>query len=202
VCTVQQLALERSQERLRSALQGWTDRGWAWEHCQGDTWRATSTQSDMRPGGGGDGVLQVHWHRADHTVLLSGLEPSSVSLVVFNLGYLPGGNKEIVTGADGTVEALRAAERAVCAGGTCSATLYPGHPEGRLEEAAVLQHAADLPFGQWSVHYTQWLNQRNKKTGGRAPSLCLMQRLNEGGGPRSDMSAPGAPMYAPWEGEV
>jgi hypothetical protein len=47
------------------------------------------------------------------------------------------------------------------------------------EEAVVLEHAAALPQGQWSVYHAQWLNQRNKRTGRRAPSLVLMQYLHE-----------------------
>ena len=150
-------------------------------------------------------ISGLHRHRlALRRPLLAplGLDPASASLVVFNLGYLPGGDKEVYTRADTTVEALRAAERAVVAGGCVSATLYPGHAEGEREEEAVLRHAANLPFGQWSVHYTQWLNQRNKKDGSRAPSLCLMQRLNAGrsDGRRPQRAAPGAPLHAPWQG--
>ena len=91
---------------------------------------------------------------ADHCAVLDALAPSSVSLVVFNLGYLPGGDKALVTTAEGTVRALRAAERAVRPGGCVSVTGYPGHAEGAREEQAVLEHAAALPQGQWSVHYT------------------------------------------------
>lgn len=71
---------------------------------------------------------------------------------MFNLGYLPGGDKAVVTRAEETVRALEAAQRAVRAGGAVSATIYPGHDEGRREEAAVLEHAAALPQGEWSVH--------------------------------------------------
>ena len=102
----------------------------------------------------------------------------SASLVVFNLGYLPGGDKTIVTTAEGTERALLAAERAVGAGGCVSVTLYPGHEEGRLEEERVLAHASQLPQGMWSVYHCNWLNQRSKRTGIRAPSLVLLQRMN------------------------
>ena len=114
-----------------------------------------------------------------HASLLESLAADSASLIVFNLGYLPGGDKSIVTTAKTTVRALRAAERAVRAGGCVSVTLYPGHEEGRAEEEEVLAHAAALDQGTWSVHFTQWLNQRSKRGRGiRAPSLVLLQRMN------------------------
>ena len=97
---------------------------------------------------------------------------------MFNLGYLPGGDKSVVTTARSTCEALREAERVVCAGGSVSVTLYSGHEEGLHEEAAVLEHARSVPQDSWSVYHHVWLNQRNKRTGRRPPSLLLMQRLH------------------------
>ena len=102
-----------------------------------------------------------------------------MKLVVFNLGYLPGGDKTICTTGATTVAALEAAQRAVMVGGCLSVTVYPGHPEGEREEKAVLDLAAALPQGRWSVYHTQWLNQRNKRTGRRAPSVFLMQYLHD-----------------------
>ena len=106
------------------------------------------------------------------------LEAASASLIVFNLGWLPGSDKTVMTTAETTARALRAAERAVRAGGCVSVTLYPGHDEGRREEESVLAHATALPQGEWSVHYIQWLNQRSKRSGIRAPSLVLLQRMH------------------------
>lgn len=172
-CDIQQLAIERSQGRLHDALPKETsdDDAWAWTSCNGNVWTASSSSAE----------LQVEWHVGDHCALLEGLPEGSATLVVFNLGYLPGGpDKSICTQAEATVDALRAAEKAVVVGGTVSATLYAGHEEGIKEEGRVLEHAASLPGGAWSVHHTTWLNQRNKKTGVRAPALVLMQRLNAG----------------------
>jgi hypothetical protein len=43
----------------------------------------------------------------------------------------------------------------------------------------VLEHAAALTQGKWSVYHTAWLNQRNKRNGRRAPSLVLLQHLHD-----------------------
>ena len=124
--------------------------------------------------------VDVSWHLGDHAALLEGLDEGSVSLCVFNLGYLPGGaDKTIVTNATNTVRALKAAERAVRPGGAVSATLYPGHEEGIIEESSVLEHAASLDLGRWSVYHMQWLNQISKrKKNRRAPSLVLIQHMH------------------------
>ena len=118
-------------------------------------------------------------HRCgDHAALLEGLAAGSADLVVFNLGYLPGGDKSIVTTAEGTVRAMSAAEAAVAPGGCVSVALYPGHEEGSREAEAVLEHAARLPQGGWSVLSSQWINQRSKRSGSPAPSLLLLQRMH------------------------
>ena len=111
-------------------------------------------------------------------MLLRELGNSSSKLIVFNLGYLPGGDKGVVTTAEVTCAALREAERVCCAGGSVSVTLYSGHEAGLLEEAAVLDHARGVPQDSWSVYHHVWLNQRNKRTGRRSPSLVFLQRLH------------------------
>ena len=85
--------------------------------------------------------------------------------------YLPGGDKEVVTTAAGTIRAMLAAERAVMAGGVVSVTLYPGHAEGSRESQAVLEHAAALDVGRWSVVHTRWPNQIGKRSGLPSPEL-------------------------------
>ncbi len=60
-----------------------------------------------------------------------------VGAFVFNLGYLPGGDKEVTTKADTTAAALRAALRLLRPGGLLAVIAYRGHPGGKDEcEAA------------------------------------------------------------------
>lgn len=162
---VQPLALENSQARLREALErdGWDVR-------EDEAWRAVRLGAE----------ITVHWVLGCHADALEAMAAGSAALIVFNLGYLPGGDRSLTTTAEGTLRALRAAERACAVGGCVSATLYPGHAAGVEEEAAVLEHAASLePQGHWSVYHTQWLNQRNKRNGRRAPSLVLLQHVHD-----------------------
>lgn len=51
--------------------------------------------------------------------------------MVFNLGYLPGGDKAILTTPGTTLAALQAAGRVLGSGGLISVMVYVGHPGGR-----------------------------------------------------------------------
>lgn len=52
-------------------------------------------------------------------------------LVAFNLGYLPGGEKQVITRSETTLLALEAAKRILAPGGLISIVVYLGHPGGR-----------------------------------------------------------------------
>ena len=41
----------------------------------------------------------------------------------------------------------------------------------------VVEHMKTLPMGEWSCYWHQWVNNRNKKTGTRAPTLAVIQKL-------------------------
>ncbi|KAK9684099.1 hypothetical protein RND81_10G186200 [Saponaria officinalis] len=57
---------------------------------------------------------------------------SCVRLVAFNLGYLPGGDKTIITKSNTTLRALEAAKEILVPGGVISVVAYVGHPGGRI----------------------------------------------------------------------
>ena len=60
-----------------------------------------------------------------------------VSVVMFNLGYLPGGDKSLTTKWDTTLPALRAGLQILRAGGLMTVVCYPGHAAGAEEANAV-----------------------------------------------------------------
>lgn len=95
-----------------------------------------------------------------------------IRLIVYNLGYLPGGNKQLTTQTPTTLISVRKAIELVAPGGAVSITCYPGHPEGKREEEALLNEAACLDPAEWSVAHTRFPN-RNF-----SPSLLLIQRNN------------------------
>jgi predicted methyltransferase len=78
--------------------------------------------------------------------------------VVFNLGYLPGGDKSLTTTAATTIPAMRAALELLRPGGILVAVLYTGHPAGKDEAAAVAEFAASLPVRRFHAAEYRTLN--------------------------------------------
>jgi hypothetical protein len=64
---------------------------------------------------------------------------------MFNLGWLPSGDRRITTRAGSTVAALEAARLCLAPGGRMSILAYRGHPGGAHEAAAVARWVDTLP---------------------------------------------------------
>lgn len=61
----------------------------------------------------------------------------TVQLVLFNLGYLPGGDRSIITRPETTLVALQQSLELLSAGGITMVTIYPGHNGGNEERQLV-----------------------------------------------------------------
>jgi hypothetical protein len=96
--------------------------------------------------------------------------PYAPRLIVYNLGYLPGGNKAITTQAASTLESVKKSLGLLACDGALSITCYPGHEEGLREEQALLAWAESLPRQTFSVCYHKWLNRP------RSPSLLWIRK--------------------------
>jgi len=93
-----------------------------------------------------------------------------ISLIVYNLGYLPGGDKGLTTLTPSTLSSLELAMDLLASGGLISITCYPGHLEGKAEEKALISLAEGLDVKLWNVCHHRWLNRKD------APSLLLLQK--------------------------
>ena len=113
--------------------------------------------------------MNVSFHLQCHSNFPLKIQPKSIALVVYNLGYLPGGDKQLTTKRSTTLQSLEKAIPLIRPGGALSITCYPGHPEGALEETAVLELIKTLPAKEWSCCIHRWIN-RNA-----SPSLLLVQ---------------------------
>ena len=111
-------------------------------------------------------ILQRLCHSEIDTLPL----PYSPHLIVYNLGYLPRGDKSLTTKTDTTLPSVKKSLELLGPGGALSITCYPGHEEGAVEETALLEWAATLP-NTWSVCYHKWPNRH------RSPTLLWIQRI-------------------------
>ncbi|MEN6348406.1 MAG: class I SAM-dependent methyltransferase [Syntrophomonas sp.] len=97
-----------------------------------------------------------------------------VKAVMFNLGYLPGGNHDIKTEAGSTVEALRKSLELLDVGGLISIVFYLGHPGGQDELEAVRSYLSGLCQQDFEVMENRYLNQINNP-----PQVILVYKLKE-----------------------
>ena len=105
-----------------------------------------------------------------HSTFPDEISRESVKLIVYNLGYLPGGNKEKTTVLKTTLQSLKQAEELLIPGGAISVTCYPGHEEGEREFEAILDYGKGLPPKEWSCCQHSWINRE------KAPCLLLFQK--------------------------
>jgi hypothetical protein len=80
---------------------------------------------------------------------------------MFNLGYLPGGSHDLTTCATTTLTAIQETLILLAQGGLLSVVVYPGHPEGRLENEAVRDYLRHLPQTEFTVGSWEMVNQKN-----------------------------------------
>ena len=77
---------------------------------------------------------------------------NKVSLIVFNLGYMPGGNKEITTNYKTTIMAIENGFKLLNNKGHIVMTIYPGHEAGLLESVEVKNYLRDKNYRYDEFH--------------------------------------------------
>ncbi|MCI5052916.1 MAG: methyltransferase domain-containing protein [Simkaniaceae bacterium] len=78
--------------------------------------------------------LNAHYYLASHENFP---ELPPISLIVYNLGYLPTANKAITTCTSSTLRSIKSALTLLKPGGMITITCYPGHLEGEDESNAL-----------------------------------------------------------------
>lgn len=84
-----------------------------------------------------------------------------IKAVMFNLGYLPGGDHNIHTKSISTINALITAMSLICVNGIISIVVYHGGDSGFEEKDDILSFVCKLSPKQFSVTKTEFLNQPN-----------------------------------------
>jgi SAM-dependent methyltransferase len=94
-----------------------------------------------------------------------------IAAVIFNLGYLPGGDKSVVTRSETTLPAVRTALELLRPGGLLLLVLYPGHAGGAEEAQALRDFASGLPSRHWQVTEYRTLKARQPP-----PSVLALEK--------------------------
>lgn len=80
---------------------------------------------------------RVKLHQGCHSDLANLAGGKRPNAIIFNLGYLPGGDHGMITHRESTLKALAAASEILVPGGVLAVICYPGHNRGAEEAAAV-----------------------------------------------------------------
>ena len=102
---------------------------------------------------------------------MAGFVAAPVKVVVFNLGYLPGGDKTITTRAETTLSAVQGAMELLQPDGLICITMYSGHDEGKREKESLLDLAEMLDAATWHTAFISMLNQKHNP-----PEILLITR--------------------------
>ena len=122
-------------------------------------------------------LLRAEGMESRARLILSGHEemeahvPESVDVIMFNLGWLPGGAKEITTRVETTLRAVDAGTRLLKPAGLMTICVYPGHGEGARELAALTNWAGALDPARFEVMLRRYMNQKNDP-----PQLIAVRR--------------------------
>lgn len=99
-------------------------------------------------------ILDSHSHLTQYIT-----EPLDAG--IFNLGYLPGGDKSITTQTSTTLQAVQDALALLKSDGILVLVLYPGHPQGKQESEVVSWFCAELDGSAYDVIRYDFINKKN-----------------------------------------
>lgn len=94
-----------------------------------------------------------------------------IKAFMMNLGYLPGGDKTIVTCEDSTVRAIRVLSDLLISGGVGTILIYYGHEGGSEEKTAVENLLADMPANWGQITRMEVVNRKNSP-----PILYILEK--------------------------
>lgn len=85
----------------------------------------------------------------------------ALSAAIFNLGFLPKGDKTVITQPETTLLAVQQILKQLKPAGLLILVVYYGHVGGEAEKAALLAFATQLDQTQFNVLHYHFLNQKN-----------------------------------------
>jgi SAM-dependent methyltransferase len=149
---------------LLAELAGSSGRVWAFD-IQQKAIEATATR--LAEAGAFDTLRLVHAGHETMAAYCSG----PVKMIVFNLGYLPGGDHTVITQSESTLAGVEQSLEILAPGGILIITLYPGHEGGQQERTLLEARLAQLPPATFHVWHMGQIN-----VPATAPYIILTQK--------------------------
>lgn len=94
-----------------------------------------------------------------------------VRAIMFNLGYLPGGDRNIVTKTETTLQAINKGLELLLPGGLITIISYTGHTEGKKEKEGIIEFLKSLSSREYSVMEISFINRNNNP-----PCLIVIEK--------------------------
>lgn len=113
-------------------------------------------------------ILQGHENMQEH------LKAETVDMIMFNLGYLPKGDKSLTTKLDTTLEGIKSSLTLLKYGGLLLVACYPGHENGMTEYQGLQAYFEGLNQKQFNVFHSHFINQKN-----HPPTLFVIEKTNK-----------------------
>ena len=94
-----------------------------------------------------------------------------VDCIMYNLGFLPGGNKEITTMHESSMKSIKDGLELLTSGGIMTICIYTGHNEGKIEETCIMKYLESLPKNKFGVMEHSFINRKNNP-----PKLVVVEK--------------------------
>lgn len=94
-----------------------------------------------------------------------------IDVAMYNLGFLPGGDKSITTKSESSVKSIEKSLELLKSGGFITIAVYTGHEEGQRESEAIHKFVTTLPKSIFGVMIHSFANRDSK-----APYLIIIEK--------------------------
>lgn len=106
-------------------------------------------------------ISLIHDSHANMEQYLPSILKNQLAGAIFNLGYLPRSDKQIITQSESTISAIETLLQFIKRKAIIVIVVYYGHEGGVAEKGAVLQYTSQLDQQQFTVLKYQFINQIN-----------------------------------------
>jgi tRNA A58 N-methylase Trm61 len=117
----------------------------------------------------------VSLHQIGHEHLLEVIKPEhfkQIASAIFNLGYLPTGDRSITTTSTSTIKAIESLLQIMKVNGLIVIVVYTGHEEGAKEMEELMHYMSSLDQKQAQVLMYRFLNQSS-----HAPFIIAIEKM-------------------------
>ncbi|MBS3810554.1 MAG: class I SAM-dependent methyltransferase [Halanaerobiales bacterium] len=120
-----------------------------------------------------DKRIEIEFIQDDHQKIAEYVNKKADG-IIYNLGFLPGSDKNIKTEKETTLNSLNEALDVLADKGLIVLVIYSEHPGGQEEKEAVLDFAANLNYKNYNVLHYNFINQKKNP-----PEVIVIKKRGE-----------------------